>query len=88
MRLKDRVAIVTGAARGIGKAVALVFLREGAKVALVDVEKERLETLEKEIRRGRGQALAVPCDVSKASDVKQMVEQVQRADQAPHAVPD
>jgi len=79
MRLKDRAAIVTGAARGIGKAIALLFAREGAKVALVDVEKERLETLEKEIRRGGRQALAVPCDVSKASEVKQMVELTQKS---------
>jgi 3-oxoacyl-[acyl-carrier protein] reductase len=78
MRLKDRVAIVTGAARGIGKAVAWIFVREGAKVVLVDVEKERLEALQEEIRKKGGQALAVPCDVSKASEVKQMVDQVQR----------
>jgi 3-oxoacyl-[acyl-carrier protein] reductase len=78
MRLKDRVAIVTGAARGIGQAVALAFVREGAKVVLVDLERERLNTLQEEIRRGGGQALAVPCDVSKASEVKQMVDQVQR----------
>jgi 3-oxoacyl-[acyl-carrier protein] reductase len=79
MKLKDRVAIVTGAAGGIGKAVAWAFLREGAKVVLVDVEKTGLELLHQEIRSGGGQALAVPCDVSKASEVKQMVDQVQRA---------
>lgn len=79
MKLKDRVAIVTGAARGIGKAVALAFMREGTKVALVDVEEKRLEILEEEIRRAGGQALAVLCDVSKAKEVKQMVDQVQGA---------
>ena len=79
MKLKDRVAIVTGAARGIGKAIAWTFVREGAKVALVDVEKASLETLQKEIRRDGGQAVAVSCDVSKSSEVKQMVDYVQRA---------
>jgi 3-oxoacyl-[acyl-carrier protein] reductase len=78
MKLKDRVAIVTGAARGIGKAVAWVFVREGAKVVLVDVEKARLEALQEKIQKEGGQALALSCDVSKASDVKQMVEHVQR----------
>jgi len=79
MKLKDRVAIVTGAARGIGKAIALTFVREGAKVALVDVEKAGLETLQKEIGIKGGQAVAVTCDVSKASEVKQMVDHVQTA---------
>jgi len=78
MKFKDRVAIVTGAARGIGKAVALGFFREGAKVALVDVEGERLKALQEEIRRTGGKAIAVPCDVSKASEVKQMVERTQK----------
>jgi 3-oxoacyl-[acyl-carrier protein] reductase len=79
MRLKDRVAIVTGAAKGIGKAVAFAFVREGAKVALIDVEGERLKNLQEEIRKGGGEALAIPCDVSKASDVQQMVERTREA---------
>jgi 3-oxoacyl-[acyl-carrier protein] reductase len=79
MKLKDRVAIVTGAATGIGKAVALAFIREGAKVALVDVEKARLEALQKEIRKKGGEAVAVSCDVSKASEVKRMVDAVLRS---------
>ena len=69
---------MTGAARGIGKAIAWTFAREGASVALVDVEKPGVETLQKEIGRKGGQAIAVPCDVSKASEVKQMVDQVER----------
>jgi len=79
MKLKDRVAIVTGAARGIGKAIAWTFVREGASVALVDVEKKGLETLQKEIGIKGGQAVVVSCDVSKASEVNQMVDRVQRA---------
>ena len=78
MRLKDRVAIVTGAARGIGRAVAWIFVREGAKVVLVDLEKAGLEALQEEVRKRGGEALAVPCDVSKVSEVKEMVEKVLR----------
>lgn len=76
---EGRAAMVTGAARGIGKAVSRAFMREGAAVALIDVEKEKLENLQEEIQAKGGQALAVSCDVSTASDVKQMVEQVHKA---------
>jgi len=76
MKLKDRVAIITGAARGIGKAVALTLIREGAKVALIDVEKERLETLKEEIERKGGQVATFVCDITKSSEVRVMVEQV------------
>jgi 3-oxoacyl-[acyl-carrier protein] reductase len=78
MKLKDRVGIITGGARGIGKAIAITFIKEGAKVALVDVEKKRLEALKEEIVKKGGQALAVLCDVSKASEVEQMVIRVQK----------
>jgi 3-oxoacyl-[acyl-carrier protein] reductase len=77
MKLKNRVAIVTGAARGIGKAVALTLVREGAKVALIDVEKERLEALKEEIEKNGGQVAAIVCDITKSSEVQAMVQQVQ-----------
>jgi len=79
VKLKDRVAIVTGSARGIGKAIAWTFAREGAKLALVDVEKEKLETLQEQIRGQGGEALTLSCDVSKVSQVKQMVDRVKKA---------
>ncbi len=79
MKLKDRVAIVTGGARGIGRAIALIFVREGTKVALVDVDKEKLEVLKNEIEKGKGKVIVIPCDITKSAEVKAMVDQVQKA---------
>jgi 3-hydroxybutyrate dehydrogenase len=64
MRLKDKSAIITGAASGIGKAIALRFAREGAKVAIADIKKETADATAKEIRAGKGIALGLAMDVT------------------------
>jgi 3-hydroxybutyrate dehydrogenase len=64
MKLKDKSAIVTGAASGIGKDIALVFAREGAKVAIADLARDATEATAKEIRAAGGQALGVAMDVT------------------------
>ena len=79
MKLKDRAAIVTGGARGIGKAIALAFIREGARLALVDVDKGMLEAARNEIRKNREEVIAIPCDITKSLEVKAVVSQVQNA---------
>ena len=79
MKLKDRVAIITGAAKGIGKAISLTFIREGAKLALIDVDKGILGTAKNEIEKNREEVIAIPCDITKSVEVKAMVNQVQKA---------
>ena len=79
MKLKDRVAIVTGAARGIGKAIATTFLREGAKVVIIDSDKERLEVLKKEMGKENKGAIITSCDITKSSEVNGMVDRVYNA---------
>ena len=75
MRFKDQVAIITGAAKGIGRSIALALVKEGAKVVLVDVDGEVLRSLQEEIEKRGGQALSVACDISTFFDVERMVEQ-------------
>lgn len=70
--LKNKVAVVTGSAFGIGRATALAFAKKGAKVVLVDWSEDP-ETLNQIIASG-GEAIFIKCDVSKATDVKVMVE--------------
>ncbi|MEM3381588.1 MAG: SDR family NAD(P)-dependent oxidoreductase, partial [Candidatus Bathyarchaeia archaeon] len=77
MRLQGKVALITGAGRGIGRAIALLFAQEGAKVAInySKSEKEAL-SLAEEIRRLGGVAMTVKADVSKPDEVKNMVQKV------------
>jgi 3-oxoacyl-[acyl-carrier protein] reductase len=79
MKLKDRVVIVTGAARGIGKAIGVTFVREGAKVVLVDVDQEKLEILKNEIEKKKGQVIAISCDITSSAEVRAMGNQTQKA---------
>ena len=79
MRLADTVALVTGAGRGIGRAIALGLARAGADVAVADRVPDGLASLVAEIRAcGRG-ALAIEADVSREADVARMVRQVEGA---------
>jgi len=64
MKLKDKVAIVTGAASGIGKEIALVYAREGAKVAIADLNQKAADATAAEIKAAGGQAIGVSMDVA------------------------
>ena len=72
MKLKDKVAVVTGGAQGIGRAVALGMGREGAKVVLADLQAEKAELVARELQSIGTEALAVGVDVADESSVKQM----------------
>jgi NAD(P)-dependent dehydrogenase (short-subunit alcohol dehydrogenase family) len=74
-RLKDKVAIITGAGSGIGAATAKMFAREGAKVALCDIRAEGIQTVGRSIESAGGEALPVRADVRNAQDVRKMVQQ-------------
>ena len=73
MKLQDKVAIVTGAGSGIGRAIAVLFAEEGAKVAAVDYVGDSAEETAKMIVDAGGESLAVTADVSNPKDVDRMV---------------
>ena len=74
MRLENKVALVTGGASGIGRATALLFAREGAKVVVSDLNATGADDTVQQIRSAGGVASAVAGDVSDSSDAKRMVE--------------
>ena len=74
MKLKDKVAIVTGAGTGIGRAIALAYVQEGAAVVLVGRTQETLAKVADEIVALGGEALVVRASVSKPPDVRRVVE--------------
>jgi len=76
MKLKDQVAIVTGAGRNIGEEIAKLFAAEGAKVAVVDLDKARGERVAAAIRDKGGDATWFGADVSKGADVAALVKAV------------
>jgi NAD(P)-dependent dehydrogenase (short-subunit alcohol dehydrogenase family) len=73
MRLKDKIALITGGGSGIGKASSLLFAKEGAKVVVVDLNLDTAEATVDEIRTAGGNAKAFAADVSKAKDAEGMV---------------
>lgn len=74
MRLNGKIAIVTGAASGIGRATAIKFAAEGAKVVAADINEDGLHATVSAIREAGGEAIGVRCDVSVEADVKNLVE--------------
>lgn len=76
--LNGRAALVTGAASGIGRAIALLFAHEGAAVCVVDLDEQGGQAVIREIEEAGGRALFVQADVSQAGDCERAVRQTQR----------
>lgn len=74
MLLKNKSALITGGAMGIGKAIAELYSREGCRVAIADADKESGNKAQKEIEKEGGSCLFIPCDVSQPSQVKEMLQ--------------
>jgi 3-oxoacyl-[acyl-carrier protein] reductase len=79
MRLANKVALITGGASGFGEATAILFSEEKAKVAIADIDGAKGEEVVKRIRKEGGDAIFVQTDVSRITDVKNMIDTTLRA---------
>ena len=79
MRLKDKVALITGAASGIGRETALLFAREGAAIAVVDVDEVGGKDTVRRVEAAGGRAVFARADVSRAADCESMVAAAEKA---------
>jgi len=75
LRLKGKIAIVTGGGSGIGKSISMALAKEGAKVVVADVDEKSAKNTATEIRDLQGEALAVRADVTSEEDVKMMLKE-------------
>jgi 3-oxoacyl-[acyl-carrier protein] reductase len=73
MEIEGKVAIVTGAGQGIGGGIALLFAKEGGKIAVADIKKEAADKTVEMIKKEAGEAISVAVDVTKISDVRTLV---------------
>lgn len=75
MRLEDKVAVITGAGQGLGRAYALKFVEEGAHVVVADVQEDKANSVVQEVKDLGGEGLAIKVDVSDPESVRAMIDQ-------------
>jgi NAD(P)-dependent dehydrogenase (short-subunit alcohol dehydrogenase family) len=73
--LKEKVAIVTGAGQGIGRAISMGLAREGAKIVVADINRQGAEAVAAELEQAGAQSLACQADVSKVDPVEQLKDE-------------
>ncbi|HTE85383.1 MAG TPA: SDR family oxidoreductase [Dehalococcoidia bacterium] len=73
--IRDQIAVITGGAKGIGRQIALTYAHEGAKVAIVDLDRDRLRKTERELRGITEQVLALEADIRQEHLVERMLAQ-------------
>lgn len=78
-RLAGKVALITGAGSGMGRAASIAFAKEGAKIAALDLKQDGLEETVAQVAKAGGKAAAFVCDVSKENDVKRVVGEAVKA---------
>ena len=76
MLLKDKVALITGGGNGIGRAIVLRFLQDGAKVVTVDLDQAGLEETLKEAGQAQGQVRGEMANITKREDVQRVVDSI------------
>jgi NAD(P)-dependent dehydrogenase (short-subunit alcohol dehydrogenase family) len=74
MRLENKVAVITGAASGMGKAIATLYAKEGAKVIVSDINIEAANLTVEEIKAAGGEAMAVVANVAKEEDIQNLID--------------
>lgn len=74
MKLQDKVAVVTGAGSGMGKAIATLYAQEGAKVVVSDINEESAQAVVNDIKARGGEAIVVLANVAKEEDVQNLID--------------
>ncbi|HET7874532.1 MAG TPA: SDR family NAD(P)-dependent oxidoreductase [Methylomirabilota bacterium] len=78
MRLQGKVAVVTGGGSGIGRGIVLCMAREGAEIAIPDIQESNAQAVAKEVQGLGRKALAMRCDVTRAADVKAALDRIRK----------